>query len=205
MMLIPPSGASEWGYNDIYIGSVCMRETKKYGAGQITAGIYILALSFILALTLLLAIIIFATGEINIEGIEPILIILLLTALSLSVLPPVWILLFDLPSFRVSASEEGITMYMHGKKYPIRWDEVVSWDIHGVVGNLAGSPFGIYYMYFSKKRIFLKDRKKIVRMAKKDKGSIVVFQCTPEIYADMRPLMPAEMRLAFDPRFEIYD
>ena len=51
------------------------------------------------------------------------------TIVAVGIIAGVEVLLFDTPSFRFSVSESGITMYIRLKKYLVRWDEIVQWDI----------------------------------------------------------------------------
>lgn len=130
------------------------------------------------------------------------------------VLAFVVVLLFDVPSFRFSVSEDGITMYIRHKKYLIYWDNIVHWDMLGFEVSIK-NPNRIYWLCFSTRHLTQKEMNGftkiqlvgsgIGKVLLKNRGTLAMFQCGAKTYSEIRQYFPADIRDEFDQNFGILD
>ena len=95
-------------------------------------------------------------------------------------------------------------MYIRLKKYLVRWDEIVQWDIISTKVSVNDSN-QVYWLCFSKRHVSEKELNRLVKVALRERGTIAFFQCGAKTYSEIRQHMPSKMRDELDANFGVLD
>ena len=176
---------------------------KKYKVSEwVTKGTWLGLFTLLLALVFVVVLLICTGAERDEVFCNELL--MFYTIVAVGIIAGVEVLLFDTPSFRFSVSESGITMYIRLKKYLVRWDEIVQWDIISTKVSVNDSN-QVYWLCFSKRHVSKKELNRLVKVALRERGTIAFFQCGAKTYSEIRQHMPSKMRDELDANFGVLD
>ena len=108
-----------------------------------------------------------------------------------------WLLLFDIGSYKFSISKSGIEMYTGMKKHSFLWEEIKYWGTLDV--NVSGpNTVNTFWIYFSKRLVTQKEKTRFLRKTRYDLKNIAFFQYSTETYDEIKDCIPEHIRYDID-------
>lgn len=122
-------------------------------------------------------------------------------AFAVAVLLNVYLLLCDVKSFRVSFSEEGITLHTPVRKLFTSWNEIhhvrtFETQVHSGT-NFTSCP--LHWVIFSKRQVMTIDCRKILKCGSGRLRNNVVFHISPKLYDEIKMYFPEKFQDVLDP------
>ena len=165
---------------------------KKHRVSYITGAALIAGLVFMLLCTAMV-LIITRVYEVEFEG-E---LYLFFAVAAIGVIFGIIGMFTSMSTYKFSISYSGITMYEPKHTYEFAWDDFVDYGI--AIANVSSPDTqNTFWIYFAKR--CLRDIEKCVFMRKleKKRDYIAYFQYSPELYAEVKQYIPAQMREQID-------
>lgn len=163
---------------------------KKYRVSKFANGTYIIGLVGIIAcdvLTYIFQLISDDNGDAD----------LMHWLMKIGVAGYLWLLLFDIGSYKFSISESGIVMYTGMKTHSFTWDEFEDWGTFDV--NVSSPDVvSTFWIYFSKKYVTIKEKDSFLRKKRYDLKNIAFFQYSSQIYDEIKVYFPEKIRSSLD-------
>lgn len=165
---------------------------KKYRVSKFTKNIIIIDLVILLAALALDIFLIFqGHEEVSFKTFIPAVVFLIGIACG------IYMMCTGISTYKFSISYSGITMYEPKHTYEFAWDDFVDYGI--AIANVSSPDTqNTFWIYFAKR--CLRDIEKCVFMRKfeKKRDYIAYFQYSPELYAEVKQYIPAQMREQID-------
>ena len=165
---------------------------KKYRVSKFTNNILVIGLVILLAALALDIFLIFqGYEEVSFKTFIPTVVFLIGIACIIHMMCT------GISTYKFSISYSGITMYEPKHTYEFAWDDFVDYGI--AIANVSSPDTqNTFWIYFAKR--CLRDIEKCVFMRKleKKRDYIVYFQYSPELYAEVKQYIPAQMREQID-------
>ena len=113
-----------------------------------------------------------------------------------TILLTIYVILTDLPTAKVSFSDEGITMYVGFKKYETRWSEFEYAGILGINVEAIKSIYtsDLFWVYFSKSFLTDKEKRRFLSKTRKDQTRIAYFQYSKPVFDLVLEHVPENLR-----------
>lgn len=165
---------------------------KKYRVSKFTNNILVIGLVILLAALALDIFLIFqGHEEVSFKTFIPAVVFLIGIACG------IYMMCTGISTYKFSISYSGITMYEPKHTYEFAWDDFVDYGI--AIANVSSPDTqNTFWIYFAKR--CLRDIEKCVFMRKleKKRDYIAYFQYSPELYAEVKQYIPAQMREQID-------
>ena len=165
---------------------------KKYRVSKFTNNILVIGLVILLAALALDIFLIFqGYEEVSFKTFIPAVVFLIGIACG------IYMMCTGISTYKFSISYSGITMYEPKHTYEFAWDDFVDYGI--AIANVSSPDTqNTFWIYFAKR--CLRDIEKCVFMRKleKKRDYIAYFQYSPELYAEVKQYIPAQMREQID-------
>ena len=165
---------------------------KKYRVSKFTKNIIIIDLVILLAALALDIFLIFqGHEEVSFKTFIPAVVFLI------GIVCGIYMMCTGISTYKFSISYSGITMYEPKHTYEFAWDDFVDYGI--AIANVSSPDTqNTFWIYFAKR--CLRDIEKCVFMRKleKKRDYIAYFQYSPELYAEVKQYIPAQMREQID-------
>ena len=165
---------------------------KKYRVSKFTNNILVIGLVILLAALALDIFLIFqGHEEVSFKTFIPAVVFLIGIACG------IYMMCTGISTYKFSISYSGITMYEPKHTYEFAWDDFVDYGI--AIDNVSSPDTqNTFWIYFAKR--CLRDIEKCVFMRKleKKRDYIAYFQYSPELYAEVKQYIPAQMREQID-------
>ena len=165
---------------------------KKYRVSYITGAAVIAALVFVLLCTTFVATV-FIVNNVELYWEAYIVFAIFIITIILGIIG----MFTSMATYKFSISYSGITMYETKHTYEFAWDDFVDYGI--AIANVSSPDTqNTFWIYFAKR--CLRDIEKCVFMRKleKKRDYIAYFQYSPELYAEVKQYIPAQMREQID-------
>ena len=165
---------------------------KKYRVSYITGAAVIAALVFVLLCTTFVATV-FIVNNVELYWEAYIVFAIFIITIILGIIG----MFTSMATYKFSISYSGITMYEPKHTYEFAWDDFVDYGI--AIANVSSPDTqNTFWIYFAKR--CLRDIEKCVFMRKleKKRDYIAYFQYSPELYAEVKQYIPAQMREQID-------
>lgn len=158
---------------------------KKYRVSKFANGTYIIGLVGLIACDMLVYVLEQA-GEMGTD-------VLTHCLMKIGIAGYLWLLLFDIGSYKFSILESGIVMYTGMKKHSFGWNEIKYWGTFDV--NVS-SPHAVntFWIYFSKRLITQKEKTRFLHKTRYDLKNVAFFQYSPQIYDEIKVYFPEKIR-----------
>ena len=100
-------------------------------------------------------------------------------------------------TYKFSISYSGITMYEPKHTYEFAWDDFVDYGI--AIANVSSPDTqNTFWIYFAKRCLRESEKCVFMRKLEKKRDYIAYFQYSPELYAEVKQYIPAQMREQID-------
>lgn len=167
---------------------------KKYRVSYITGAAVIAALVYTVALGLLFTVLIMV-AEVE-DGIEWFF-YMIYGLMFFSIACLIISMLTGMATYRFSISYSGITMYEPKHTYEFSWDDFVDYGI--AIANVSSPDTqNTFWIYFAKRCLRDVEKYAFMRKLGKKRDYIAYFQYSPELYAEVKQYIPAQMREQLD-------
>lgn len=162
---------------------------KKYRVSKFANGTYIIGLVGLIACDVLVYVLEQA-GEMGTD-------VLTHWLMKIGIAGFLWLLLFDIGSYKFSISESGIVMYTGMKTHSFTWDEFEDWGTFDV--NVSSPDVvSTFWIYFSKKYVTIKEKDSFLRKKRYDLKNVAFFQYSSQIYDEIKVYFPEKIRSSLD-------
>ena len=162
---------------------------KKYRVSKFANGTYIIGLVGLIACDVLVYVLEQA-GEMGTD-------VLTHWLMKIGIAGFLWLLLFDIGSYKFSISESGIVMYTGMKTHSFTWDEFEDWGTFDV--NVSSPDVvSTFWIYFSKKYVTIKEKDSFLRKKRYDLKNVAFFQYSSQIYDEIKVYFPEKIRNSID-------
>lgn len=177
---------------------ICSREedknqgVKKYRVSYIVGASVTAAFVFVLLCTAFVVTIVIV-WKVELNWAAYVIFTIFITAIILGII----CMFTSMSTYRFSISYTGITMYEPKHTYAFSWDDFVDYGV--AIANVSSPDTqNTFWIYFAKR--CLRDIEKCVFMRKleKKRDYIAYFQYSPELYAEVKQYIPAQMREQID-------
>ena len=165
---------------------------KKYRVSKFTNNILVIGLVILLAALALDIFLIFqGYGEVSFKTFIPTVVFLIGIACG------IYMMCTGISTYKFSISYSGITMYEPKHTYEFAWDDFVDYGI--AIANVSSPDTqNTFWIYFAKRCLRESEKCVFMRKLEKKRDYIAYFQYSPELYAEVKQYIPAQMREQID-------
>lgn len=165
---------------------------KKYRVSKFTKNIIIIDLVILLAALALDIFLIFqGHEEVSFKTFIPTVVFLIGIACIIHMMCT------GISTYKFSISYSGITMYEPKHTYEFAWDDFVDYGI--AIANVSSPDTqNTFWIYFAKRCLRESEKCVFMRKLEKKRDYIAYFQYSPELYAEVKQYIPAQMREQID-------
>lgn len=165
---------------------------KKYRVSKFTKNIIIIDLVILLAALALDIFLIFqGYEEVSFKTFIPTVVFLIGIACIIHMMCT------GISTYKFSISYSGITMYEPKHTYEFAWDDFVDYGI--AIANVSSPDTqNTFWIYFAKRCLRESEKCVFMRKLEKKRDYIAYFQYSPELYAEVKQYIPAQMREQID-------
>lgn len=165
---------------------------KKYRVSKFTNNILVIGLVILLAALALDIFLIFqGYEEVSFKTFIPTVVFLIGIACIIHMMCT------GISTYKFSISYSGITMYEPKHTYEFAWDDFVDYGI--AIANVSSPDTqNTFWIYFAKRCLRESEKCVFMRKLEKKRDYIAYFQYSPELYAEVKQYIPAQMREQID-------
>lgn len=165
---------------------------KKYRVSKFTNNILVMGLVILLAALALDIFLIFqGYEEVSFKTFIPTVVFLIGIACIIHMMCT------GISTYKFSISYSGITMYEPKHTYEFAWDDFVDYGI--AIANVSSPDTqNTFWIYFAKRCLRESEKCVFMRKLEKKRDYIAYFQYSPELYAEVKQYIPAQMREQID-------
>ena len=165
---------------------------KKYRVSKFTKNIIIIDLVILLAALALDIFLIFqGHEEVSFKTFIPAVVFLIGIACG------IYMMCTGISTYKFSISYSGITMYEPKHTYEFAWDDFVDYGI--AIANVSSPDTqNTFWIYFAKRCLRESEKCVFMRKLEKKRDYIAYFQYSPELFAEVKQYIPAQMREQID-------
>ena len=165
---------------------------KKYRVSKFTNNILVIGLVILLAALALDIFLIFqGYEEVSFKTFIPTVVFLIGIACIIHMMCT------GISTYKFSISYSGITMYEPKHTYEFAWDDFVDYGI-AIANVSAPDTQNTFWIYFAKRCLRESEKCVFMRKLEKKRDYIAYFQYSPELYAEVKQYIPAQMREQID-------